>query len=44
MNQKPAVAPDERVAGKVPQGNYDFATGAYRRVEGPTNVSYEMTG
>ncbi len=34
----------ERVAGKVPQGNYDFETGAYRRVEGPTNVAYEITG
>ena len=34
----------ERVAGKVLQGNYDFQTGAYRRVEGPTNVLYEITG
>jgi len=34
----------ERVAGKVLQGNYDFATGAYRRVEGPTNVPYEIVG
>jgi hypothetical protein len=34
----------ERVAGKVLQGNYDFATGAYRRLEGPTNVPYEITG
>lgn len=33
----------ERVAGKVPQGNYDFETGAYRRVEGPTNVAHEIT-
>ena len=34
----------ERVAGKVLQGNYNVATGAYRRVEGPTNVPYEITG
>jgi len=34
----------ERVAGKVLQGNYDFETGVYRRVEGPTNVPYEITG
>jgi len=34
----------ERVAGKVPQGNYDLDTGAYRRVEGPTNVPYEIIG
>jgi predicted metal-dependent enzyme (double-stranded beta helix superfamily) len=34
----------ERVAGKVLQGNYDFETGAYRRVDGPTNVPFEITG
>jgi predicted metal-dependent enzyme (double-stranded beta helix superfamily) len=34
----------ERVAGKVLQGNYNFETGAYRRLEGPTNVPYEITG
>lgn len=34
----------ERVAGKVLQGNYNFETGAHRRVEGPTNVRYEITG
>ena len=34
----------ERVAGKVLQGNYDFETGAHRRVEGPTNVPFEITG
>ena len=33
----------ERVAGKVLQGNYNFETGAYRRLEGPTNVPYEIT-
>jgi len=32
----------ERVAGKVLQGNYDLKTGAYRRVEGPTNVPYQL--
>lgn len=34
----------ERVAGKVPQGNYDMATNSHRRIEGPTNVPYEITG
>jgi predicted metal-dependent enzyme (double-stranded beta helix superfamily) len=34
----------ERVAGKVPQGNYDLESGLHRRVEGPTNVPYEITG
>ena len=34
----------ERVAGKVLQGNYDFESGYYRRVDGPTNVPFEITG
>ena len=34
----------ERVAGKVLQGSYNIETGVYRRVEGPTNVPYEITG
>lgn len=34
----------ERVAGKVLQGNYNIETGVYRRIEGPTNVPYEITG
>ena len=34
----------ERVAGKVLQGNYNMETGLYRRIEGPTNVPYEITG
>lgn len=34
----------ERVAGKVLQGSYDMETGLYRRIEGPTNVPYEITG
>ena len=33
----------ERVAGKVLQGNYNMETGLYRRIEGPTNVPYEIT-
>ena len=33
----------ERVAGKVLQGSYDFNTGIYRRIEGPTNIPYEIT-
>ena len=33
----------ERVAGKVLQGSYDMETGVYRRIEGPTNVPYELT-
>ena len=34
----------ERVAGKVLQGSYNRETGAYRRIEGPTNVPYKITG
>lgn len=34
----------ERVSGKVLQGNYNMETGLYRRIEGPTNVPYEITG
>jgi len=34
----------ERVAGKVPQGNYDLAACTHRLVEGPNNVAYEITG
>lgn len=33
----------ERVAGRVLQGSYDFNTGVYRRIEGPTNIPYEIT-
>ena len=33
----------ERVAGKVLQGSYNMETGLYRRIEGPTNVPYELT-
>jgi len=33
----------ERVAGKALQGSYNIETGAYRRVEGPTNLPYEIT-
>jgi hypothetical protein len=34
----------KRVAGKVLQGNYNLETGVYRRVDGPTNVPFEITG
>jgi predicted metal-dependent enzyme (double-stranded beta helix superfamily) len=34
----------ERVAGKVPQGNYDLTACTHRLVEGPNNVAYEITG
>jgi predicted metal-dependent enzyme (double-stranded beta helix superfamily) len=33
----------ERVAGKVLQGSYNMETGLYRRIEGPTNIPYEIT-
>ena len=32
----------ERVAGKVLQGSYDRKTNIYRRIDGPTNVPYEI--
>jgi predicted metal-dependent enzyme (double-stranded beta helix superfamily) len=34
----------ERVAGKVLQGSYDRESNTVRRIEGPTNVPYEITG
>jgi predicted metal-dependent enzyme (double-stranded beta helix superfamily) len=34
----------ERVAGKVPQGSYDRENNSMRRIEGPTNIPYAITG
>ena len=34
----------ERVAGKVPQGNYSMEGNLYRQIEGPTNIPYNITG
>ena len=34
----------ERVAGKVLQGSYDLAAKTVRRIAGPTNIPYEITG
>jgi len=34
----------ERVAGKVLQGSYDQEKNTVRRIEGPTNIPYEITG
>lgn len=34
----------ERVAGKVLQGSYDKEKNTVRRIEGPTNIPYEITG
>lgn len=33
----------ERVAGKVLQGSYDKNNNTVRRIEGPTNIPYEIT-
>src|SRR5512139_4326611 len=33
----------ERVAGKVLQGSYDRENNTVRRIEGPTNIPYEVT-
>ncbi|MDH3442758.1 MAG: hypothetical protein OEN50_02440 [Deltaproteobacteria bacterium] len=33
----------ERVAGKVLQGSYDLEKNAVRRIDGPTNIPYEIT-
>ena len=33
----------ERVAGKVLQGSYDKESNTVRRIEGPTNIPYEIT-
>jgi predicted metal-dependent enzyme (double-stranded beta helix superfamily) len=34
----------ERVAGKVLQGSYDKENETVRRIDGPTNIPYEITG
>jgi predicted metal-dependent enzyme (double-stranded beta helix superfamily) len=34
----------ERVAGKVLQGSYDRDNNTVRRIEGPENIPYEITG
>ncbi|MGH7929674.1 MAG: hypothetical protein ACREQV_17975, partial [Candidatus Binatia bacterium] len=34
----------ERVAGKVLQGSYDKESDTVRRIEGPVNIAYEITG
>ena len=34
----------ERVSGKVLQGSYDLANNTVRRIDGPTNIPYEITG
>ena len=34
----------ERVAGKVLQGSYDKENETVRRIDGPTNIAYEITG
>jgi predicted metal-dependent enzyme (double-stranded beta helix superfamily) len=33
----------ERVAGKVLQGSYNMENNSVRRIEGPTNIPYEIT-
>jgi predicted metal-dependent enzyme (double-stranded beta helix superfamily) len=34
----------ERVSGKVLQGSYDLATNTVRRIDGPTNIPFEIAG
>ena len=34
----------ERVSGKVLQGSYDLESNTVRRIDGPTNIPYEITG
>jgi predicted metal-dependent enzyme (double-stranded beta helix superfamily) len=34
----------ERVAGKVLQGSYSMENNTVRRIDGPTNIPYEITG
>ena len=33
----------ERISGKVPQGSYSMENNAVRRIDGPTNIPYEIT-
>ena len=39
---QPPPRRSERVAGKVLQGSYDRENNNYRRIDGPTNVPYEI--
>ena len=34
----------ERVSGKVPQGSYSMENNTVRRIDGPMNIPYEITG
>ena len=34
----------ERVSGKVLEGSYDLVNNTARRIDGPTNIPYEITG
>ena len=34
----------ERVSGKVPQGSYSMENNTVCRIDGPTNIPYEITG
>lgn len=34
----------ERVSGRVLQGSYDLESNTVRRIDGPTNIPYEITG
>jgi hypothetical protein len=34
----------ERVSGKVLQGSYDLESNTVRRIDGPTNIPFKITG
>lgn len=44
MRSVAIILRSERVAGKVLQGSYDKELNAVRRIEGPVNIPYEITG
>ena len=44
MRSVAIILRSERVAGKVLQGSYDKESNTVRRIEGPENIPYEITG
>lgn len=44
MRSVAVILRSERVSGKVLQGSYSIENNTVRRIDGPTNIPYEITG
>jgi predicted metal-dependent enzyme (double-stranded beta helix superfamily) len=44
MRSVAVILRSERVSGKVPQGSYNLENNTVRRIDGPTNIPYDITG